>query len=66
MKVQNEEYFVIEEMKNKRGTPDAVFEGVKATFGWKNGKMVTEKDYDEAVKSFEKSPIDGREVKKNV
>lgn len=59
-------YAAIEELKAARGTPDAVFEGVKAANGWKTGKKVTEKDYEEAVKAFEEAPMDGREVEKNV
>lgn len=63
---QNEKYAAIEELKEKKETPDAVFEGVKALGGWKAGKMVTEKEYEDAVKAFETAPIDGRKVKGNV
>lgn len=63
---QKEGYIAIEELKAREETPDAVFEGVKAANGWKNGKMVTEKNYKEAVDAFGKTPMDGREVKKNV
>ncbi len=66
MAEQNENYAAIEELKEREGTPDAVFEGVKAANGWKTGKMVTEKAYEEAVEAFEKAPMDGREVKKDV
>lgn len=61
-----EEYITIEELKAKEGTPDAVFEGVKAANGWKNGKMVKEKAYREAVDAFGKAPVDGRQVMKDV
>ena len=57
-------YAAIEELKVTKGTPDAVFEGVKAANGWKTGKQVTETDYISAVETFNKAPMDGREVKK--
>lgn len=57
-------YLSIEELKIQENTPDAVFDGVKAANGWKTGKQVTEKAYKEAVESFNKAPMDGREVKK--
>ncbi|MDE6234105.1 MAG: hypothetical protein K2M60_12285 [Lachnospiraceae bacterium] len=60
------DYVTIEELKERKETPDAVFEGVKAANGWKTGKMVTENAYMAAVKAFEAAPMDGREVKKNV
>lgn len=66
MEAQKEEYAAIEELKAKEGTPEAVFEGVKAANGWKTGKMVAEKAYQEAVEAFGKAPMDGREVKKDV
>ncbi|MCM1161496.1 MAG: hypothetical protein NC412_09760 [Roseburia sp.] len=66
MEGQKEEYAAIEELKEKERTPDAVFEGVKAANGWKTGRMVTEKDYKEAVDAFGKAPMDGRKVKRNV
>ncbi len=61
-----EGYAAIEELRAKEETPDAVFEGVKAANGWKTGKMVTEKEYKEAVGAFEKAPMDGRKVKEDV
>lgn len=63
---QKEGYAAIEELKAREETPDAVFEGVKAANGWKTGKMVKEKAYQEAVEAFGKAPMDGREVKKDV
>ena len=66
MEKQSGGYVPLEEMKAVRDTPDAVFEGVKASTGWKAGKMVTEKAYDEAVAAFSAAPMDGREVGKNV
>jgi hypothetical protein len=59
----NKEYTSIEELKQAKGTPDAVFEGVKAQNGWKTGKMVPEDTYDKAVEDFKTAPMDGREVK---
>lgn len=59
-------YRTIEDLKNEKMTPDAVFEGTKAANGWKTGKEVTEKDYDEAIEEFKKAPIDGREVRADV
>lgn len=66
MAEQKNEYAAIEELKARKETPDAVFEGIKAANGWKTGKMVPEKVYEDAVAAFEKAPIDGREVKKDV
>ena len=66
MAEQKEEYAAIEELKTRQETSDAVFEGVKAANGWKTGKMVTEKVYQDAVNAFGKAPMDGREVRKNV
>lgn len=61
-----QDYTAIEELKAKKNTSDAVFEGVKAANGWKPGKMVKEGDYDAAVERFRLAPMDGREVKKDV
>lgn len=58
-----EHYRKIEDLKNEKRTPDAVFEGTKAASGWKSGKEVTEQDYDEAVRAFMNAPVDGRGVK---
>lgn len=66
MTEQKDGYAAIEELKAREETPDAVFEGVKAANGWKAGKIVTEKAYKEAVKAFEKAPMDGRKVKEDV
>lgn len=63
---QKEGYAAIEELKAMAETPDAVFEGVKAANGWKTGKTVAEKAYQEAVEAFRKAPMDGREVTGNV
>lgn len=49
----------IEEMKQEKSTPDAVYAGVKAYSGWKTGKIVSEAEYDAAVKAFESAPMDG-------
>ena len=49
----------IEELKQKLGVPDAVFEGTKAANGWKNGRQVTEKEFQEACEAFRRAPVDG-------
>ena len=56
------EYKSIEDFKQKKGTPDAVFAGIKAANGWQTGKMVTEQEYDAAQKAFYDAPMDGRSV----
>lgn len=66
MEGQKEEYAAIEELKEKEGTPDAVFDGTKAANGWKTGKMVTAETYQEAVEAFGNAPMDGREAGKDV
>ena len=38
----------IEELKQKLGVSDAVFEGTKAANGWKSGRQVEEKEFKEA------------------
>lgn len=48
------------EWAKDKGTDRAILEGVKAFKGWKNGKSVTEAEYDAAVKAFCKAPADGR------
>lgn len=58
-----ENYETVEQLKEKNGTPEAVFEGVKAANGWRTGKMLTEDTYKKAVDAFEHAPMDGREVK---
>lgn len=54
------ELFDVSELKEKKGTDDATFEGVKAFKGWSSGKAVSEAEYDKAVKEFETTAIDGR------
>lgn len=63
---QTNGYTAIEELREKHGTPDTVFEGVKAANGWKTGKMVTEAAFVSAVAAFGSAPMDGREVRENV
>ena len=63
---QQEKYEAVERLKVNNGTPEAVFEGVKAANGWHTGKMLTEEEYKKAVEAFEHAPMDGREVKRNV
>lgn len=57
---QQERYEAVERLKVNMGTPEAVFEGVKAANGWHTGKMLTEKEYEAAVRAFEHAPMDGR------
>lgn len=54
--------FSIQELKEKKKTPAPIFIGICTAHGWKPGKMVTEADYDAAVKIFSESPI-GKKVK---
>lgn len=63
---QQEGYEAVERLKANNGTPEAVFEGVKAANGWHTGKMLTGEEYKKAVEAFEHAPMDGREVKQNV
>ena len=49
----------IEELKAQKDTSNAVFAGVKTANGWGTGKMVTEQEYDAAVKAFNDAPMDG-------
>ena len=50
----------IEELKQKLGVSDAVFEGVKAAKGWKSGRQVETDAFKEACAAFLKAPVDGR------
>ncbi|PYG86735.1 hypothetical protein LY28_02761 [Ruminiclostridium sufflavum DSM 19573] len=52
----------IEELQQKKKTPAPTFSGVCAAMGWKAGKMVTENEFDAAVRKFSGSPI-GKKVK---
>ena len=54
-------YYAIEELRDKKHTPASIFSGVRAAFGWRAGKMVTEERYDDAVQKFSGAPI-GRKV----
>lgn len=49
----------IEELKQKLGVSDAVFEGTKAANGWKSGRQVDENEFMEACEAFLKAPVDG-------
>lgn len=49
----------IEELKTRKNTSNAVFAGVKTANEWGTGKMVTEDEYDAAVKAFYDAPMDG-------
>lgn len=50
----------IEEFQSQKGTKNPVFAGTKAANGWKTGKVVSEQEYDAAVKAFCSAPMDGR------
>jgi len=52
----------IETLRKKNGVSVAVFEGVKADNGWKNGKQVTEEKFLGAVAAWEKAPINGEKT----
>lgn len=54
-------YCSIEQLRDQRGTPAPIFCGMCAAYGWRTGRMVTEAEYDEAVKKFSTTPI-GRKV----
>ena len=56
----------IEELKQKLGVSDAVFEGTKAANGWKSGRQVEEKEFkEELTKKISNKIIDiEREDKK--
>lgn len=54
----------IEDLKQKLGVSDAVFEGMKAANGWKSGRQVDEKEFEKACELFRKAPVDGRMVDK--
>lgn len=62
MAKNNEEFIPVGELKARKETPDAVFAGVLAAKGWKDGKAVTEKEYEAAVEAFLKAPVDGRKA----
>ena len=49
----------IEELKQKLGVSDAVFEGTKAANGWKSGRQVEADAFKEACAAFLKAPVDG-------
>ena len=49
----------IEELKQKLGVSDAVFEGTKAANGWKSGRQGDEQEFKEACEAFRKAPVNG-------
>lgn len=56
----------INELMKTKKISRALFAGLCAAENWRPGKMVTEKEFDDAVKRFSQSPIDGRkQVEKN-
>lgn len=56
---EKKEYMTIEELKTRKNTSNALFAGVKIANEWGTGKMVTEDEYDAAVKAFYDAPMDG-------
>lgn len=50
---------IIGELKKKYKVADPVFEGVKAAQGWKDGRMVTEKEFTGAVESWKNASVNG-------
>ncbi|MBC5745091.1 hypothetical protein FMM74_016315 [Lachnospiraceae bacterium MD308] len=50
----------IEDWKKLHKVRDAVFEGLKAANGWRNGKQVTEKEFKAAHHAFSNGAADGR------
>lgn len=54
------EYYDISEMQEKEKTPEAIFRGVCSAEGWKNGKKVTEDEYNSAVAMFLSQPMGRR------
>lgn len=60
------ELFSIEELKVKKAVKESIFHGLKALKGWSSGKMVTEKEFLEALDEFLKSPMKGQGDEKDV
>lgn len=56
-----EQFFRVEELQAKKKTPAAILSGTCTAFGWKPGKMVSEKEYDDAIGKFSKGLI-GKKV----
>ena len=50
----------MEEWKRQHKVKDAVFEGIKAANGWRNGKQVAEKEFEAAKDAFIHGAADGR------
>lgn len=51
------DYQTMEALAKKLEVPNVILEGTKAFKGWKNGKMVTEAMFDQAVNQFKESAI---------
>lgn len=49
----------IGELKEKYKVADPVFEGMKAAQGWKDGRRVTENEFNGAVESWKNSSVNG-------
>lgn len=56
------ELYKIEELKANRKTPAPIYCGVCAAKNWGPGKVISEADYDAAVKEFSSAPM-GKKVK---
>lgn len=55
------ELFTIEELRVKKKTSGPIYSGVCTAQSWRPGKIISEADYDAAVKSFSTAPM-GKKV----
>lgn len=55
------QFLSIEELRDKKKMSSSDFSGICAAYGWRPGKMVTEEEFDIAIKKFSNSPI-GKKV----
>lgn len=56
--------FAIESLKQKFNIQDSIFAAIKISKGWAEGKQVSEKDFNAAVDTWLKAPINkGKGVK---
>lgn len=55
------ELFRIEELKAKKKTSAPIYSGVCTAQNWGPGKVISEADYDAAVKAFSSAPM-GKKV----
>ena len=54
------ELFMIEELKAKKKTSAPIYSGVCTVQNWGPGKVISEADYDAAVKAFSFAPMGKR------